>query len=40
MKKADWQYLMDTLLFICIVGIALIGILNFTLPDVGISWLL
>ncbi len=27
MKKADWQYLVDTLLFICIVGIALIGIL-------------
>ncbi|MDH4217797.1 MAG: DUF4405 domain-containing protein [Candidatus Aminicenantes bacterium] len=27
MKKADWQYLVDTLLFICIVGMALIGIL-------------
>jgi hypothetical protein len=27
MKKADWQYLVDTLLFICISGIALIGIL-------------
>lgn len=27
MKKADWQYLVDTLLFICIAGIALIGVL-------------
>jgi len=33
MKKADWQYLVDTLLFICIVGIALIGIfLAFFIP--------
>jgi hypothetical protein len=27
MKKSDWQYLVDTLLFICMVGIAFIGIL-------------
>jgi hypothetical protein len=27
MKKTDWQYLVDTLLFLCIVGIAFIGIL-------------
>jgi len=27
MKKSDWQYLVDTLLFVCIVGIAFIGIL-------------
>ena len=27
MKKSDWQYLVDTLLFICVFGIALIGIL-------------
>jgi hypothetical protein len=27
MKKSDWQYLVDTLLFICMIGIALIGIL-------------
>lgn len=27
MKKSDWQYLVDTLLFICIVGIAFIGFL-------------
>ncbi len=25
MKKTDWQYLVDTLLFLCIVGIAVIG---------------
>jgi hypothetical protein len=27
MKKSDWQYLVDTLLFLCIVGIAVIGFL-------------
>jgi hypothetical protein len=27
MKKADWQYLVNTLLFLCIVGIIIIGIL-------------
>ncbi|MBA7544265.1 hypothetical protein ES705_36617 [subsurface metagenome] len=27
MKKTDWQYLVDTLLFLCIVGIAFIGFL-------------
>ena len=27
MKKSDWQYLIDTLLFICMLGIAFIGIL-------------
>jgi hypothetical protein len=27
MKKTDWQYLVDTLLFFCIVGIAFIGFL-------------
>lgn len=27
MKKTDWQYLVDTLLFLCIVGIILIGLL-------------
>ena len=27
MKKSDWQYLIDTLLFLSIVGIALIGFL-------------
>jgi hypothetical protein len=27
MKKTDWQYLVDTLLFLCIVGIAFIGLL-------------
>jgi len=33
MKKTDWQYLVDTLLFICIVGIAFIGFLmGFVLP--------
>lgn len=33
MKKSDWQYLVDTLLFLCIVGITFIGILmGFLLP--------
>ena len=33
MKKSDWQYVVDTLLFLCIVGIALIGFLmGFILP--------
>jgi hypothetical protein len=33
MKKSDWQYLIDTLLFICIFGITFIGILMaFFLP--------
>lgn len=33
MKKADWQYLVDTLLFICMVGIAIVGILlGFFIP--------
>jgi len=27
MKKTDWQYLVDTLLFLCIVGIVVIGFL-------------
>ena len=27
MKKVDWQYLVNTLLFICIVGIVIIGLL-------------
>lgn len=27
MKKSDWQYVVDTLLFLCIVGITLIGFL-------------
>jgi hypothetical protein len=27
MKKSDWQYIIDTLLFICITGIAIIGFL-------------
>lgn len=27
MKKTDWQYLVDTLLFLCILGIAFIGFL-------------
>lgn len=27
MKKADWQYVVNTLLFICLVGIVLIGLL-------------
>ena len=27
MKKTDWQYLVDTLLFLCIVGIIFIGFL-------------
>jgi len=27
MKKTDWQYLVDTLLFLCVVGIILIGFL-------------
>jgi hypothetical protein len=27
MKKADWQYLVNTLLFICLVGIVVIGLL-------------
>ena len=27
MKKSDWQYLIDTLLFICIMGIVIIGFL-------------
>jgi len=27
MKKTDWQYLVNTLLFVCIVGIIIIGIL-------------
>ena len=27
MKKSDWQYLIDTLLFICIIGIVIIGFL-------------
>lgn len=33
MKKTDWQYLVDTLLFLCIVGIVFIGLLmGFVLP--------
>ena len=33
MKKTDWQYLVDTLLFFCIVGIIFIGFLmGFFLP--------
>ncbi|MGD2246187.1 MAG: DUF4405 domain-containing protein [Candidatus Aminicenantes bacterium] len=33
MKKIDWQYLVDTLLFLCIVGIIFIGFLmGFFLP--------
>lgn len=33
MKKSDWQYIVDTLLFICIVGIAFIGfLLGLVLP--------
>lgn len=33
MKKTHWKYLVDTLLFLCIVGIALIGILlGFFIP--------
>jgi len=27
MKKTDWQYLIDTILFLCIIGIAFIGFL-------------
>lgn len=27
MKRTDWKYLVDTLLFLCIVGIAMIGLL-------------
>jgi hypothetical protein len=27
MKKSDWQYIVDTLLFMCITGIAVIGLL-------------
>jgi len=34
MKKSDWQYLIDTLLFLCICGISFIGILlAFFLPE-------
>ncbi|MGD8534686.1 MAG: DUF4405 domain-containing protein [Candidatus Aminicenantes bacterium] len=34
MKKTDWQYLVDTLLFLCIVGIIFIGFLmGFVLPQ-------
>jgi LysM repeat protein len=34
MRKTDWQYLVDTFLFICILGIALIGILlAFVVPQ-------
>jgi hypothetical protein len=34
MKKTDWQFLVDTLLFICMFGIALIGILlAFFIPE-------
>lgn len=34
MRKTDWQYLVDTLLFICMFGIALIGIfLGFIIPE-------
>jgi multisubunit Na+/H+ antiporter MnhB subunit len=34
MKKADWQYLVDSLMFICIAGIAMIGILlAFFIPQ-------
>jgi hypothetical protein len=33
MKKTDWQYLVDTLLFLCVVGIVFIGFLmGFVLP--------
>lgn len=33
MKKSDWQYLVDTLLFICIVGITFIGfIMGLIIP--------
>ena len=33
MKKSDWQYLVDTLLFLSVVGIALIGFLmGFVIP--------
>lgn len=34
MKKADWQYLVNTLLFICMVGIILIGLLlGLVIPE-------
>lgn len=34
MRKTDWQFLVDTLLFICMFGIALIGIfLAFIIPE-------
>jgi hypothetical protein len=34
MKKTDWQYLVDTLLFICMVGIILIGLLlGLVIPE-------
>lgn len=34
MKKADWQFLVDALMFICMVGIAIIGILlAFIIPE-------
>ena len=34
MRKTDWQFLVDTLLFICMFGIALIGILlAFFIPE-------
>ena len=33
MKKSDWRYIVDTLLFLCIFGISFIGILlAFFLP--------
>ena len=33
MKKTNWKYLVDTILFICIVGLAVIGfILGFVVP--------
>lgn len=34
MKKADWQYVVNTLLFICLVGIVLIGLLlGLVIPE-------
>lgn len=38
MKESDWRYIVDTLLFICLVGMAVIGILlGFVLSEGPVS---
>jgi len=34
LSKTDWKYIVDTLMFLCMVGIVLIGLLmGFVIPE-------